>query len=390
MSLSRYSVHFSGVLMATLSGFAALFGWSVVTQLLKQEEKEEPNYRKVFRRAGALGFAGYMFPPRFVRKLLNSHGPQARGMVPGNQVRIRNLENALPPHGEPVVHSVAVDLGKARRSHGGRSREHVHVALRREAHLFVHGIRRSLGAQKQMPRSLTPEEIVGDAYSMRFVCGSLAVFVAGLECAVAFFPGTSYLVATHGAVLGTTWASRAKQKRADAFHAVALMSALAVEFFVIMANTNFSLNYFASMLVALHMLWFLVWSGAQKKGESGESMKWGCARALETALEMGTIIGCAIVDCSLAPHVGFVTLQPGEILAPTFLGALAVTCALPFLRLRAHHHDVLSVTLLLSVLLTLYASLATVQAWYVQCAYLWSLLGFVLLHCAASFCFVKI
>ena len=69
MSLSRYSVHFSGVLMATLSGFAALFGWSVVTQLLKQEEKEEPNYRKVFRRAGALGFAGYMFPPRFVRNL---------------------------------------------------------------------------------------------------------------------------------------------------------------------------------------------------------------------------------------------------------------------------------------------------------------------------------
>ena len=97
---------------------------------------------------------------------------------------------------------------------------------------------------------------------MVFLCGSLAVAVTGIECAIAFMPqSAAFLVATHGAVLGTTFARRASApERADKFHAFALMCALAAEFFVIMFNTNMLLNYWSSFLVAAHMLYFFVWA----------------------------------------------------------------------------------------------------------------------------------
>ena len=229
-----------------------------------------------------------------------------------------------------------------------------------------------------------------DELSMRFVCGSLAMGAAGLCCALAFLsqtPPSSFLVATHGAVLGTTLAPRAEWKRADTFHALALMAAVAVEFFVFTYNPNMTLNFVTSVVVVAHMAWFFVWSMAQRHGREEVSLKqetlkvaYTLRELCEVVLETAAIAGCAIVDCVLAPTLGFVQLAPFETTAPTFVCALALSRALPHLRWSAEHHDSLAVSGPVSIVLVVYAICTTISGWYVQCAYAWSLFGLVITH----------
>lgn len=221
---------------------------------------------------------------------------------------------------------------------------------------------------------------------MVFLCGSLAVAVTGIECAIAFMPqSAAFLVATHGAVLGTTFARRASApERADKFHAFALMCALAAEFFVIMFNTNMLLNYWSSFLVAAHMLYFFVWAPDPLVKKERDTFAWEFANACEFSLELAAIAACVAVDLALAPNVGVVQLQPGETLAPTFVGVFFLTRTLPFLRLNSRRRDSIPVSALVALLELGCALFATLSGFYVQCAYLWTLLGFVAAHFALS------
>jgi hypothetical protein len=231
--------------------------------------------------------------------------------------------------------------------------------------------------------------LLGDELSMKYVCGSLALAAVGVEITIAFFQQTSsYLVASHGGVLGATLAPRDAWSRADTFHSVSLMCAVAVEFFVMMFNPNMRLNFFASLLAVVHMAYFFMWSRGVKpplKKEKDEGIRWKCTDAAEMALETSTFLGCAIVDCVLAPNVGFVALKsPEETLAFTLAGTLVLARVLPHLRLKSHHPDFVAVSFFTAALLLAYAIYTTVVGWYVQCAYLWSLFGFVLVHFGIS------
>lgn len=223
-----------------------------------------------------------------------------------------------------------------------------------------------------------------DATAARFASRSLAAGAFAVCCVEAFVSqSNTFLVATHGAVLGAAFAGRP----AELAHVVALMGAVALEWIVFQANVDFAFNFINSLIVTAHLFFAFMWrfSAPQyahetKRRGMRERLRW----MTDAAVQVAVPLMCAFVDAVLAPHVGFFALKPGETTAFTFVVAATVARALPHLHLCHHQTDHFLVTAFVAIIVLACAVVETVQRWYVQCVFAWIALAIVLAHAFVS------
>ena len=265
----------------------------------------------------------------------------------------------------------------------------------------------------------------GSVELMALASCALSAACFAVCCACAFAQqSNAFVVSTHGAVLGVSFASiegwhgaAEREARGALLRAQVLVLALFVEFFVIGANPNATLNFVNSLLVMTHMAWFVVWIGAQsaraeherrraahaapepepaptdddlsdaRQLEARAWARWRCVCGvdLDAVLKHVALLGPSLVDGLLAPNVGPVALRPLETTAPTLLGALAFARALPYMHFSTRHHDYVPSTLVVLAVLIGFGVYTAVAQWYVQTAYLWSLVALVASHFSFSF-----
>ena len=271
---------------------------------------------------------------------------------------------------------------------------------------------------------------LGDANVVVFVGCALALGVAIFSFAESFFPTKSYVLATNGAVIGTSfavpsaWAAPTQKHtvlRGGMYRIAALLTAFTVETFTIERNTFFALNIFGSILNCAHFVFFVMWAAieamrsasvaaevaAQPRLRGGalaavvavsatahdsdpdETVAKACARwrccmgfDLETALKLALgVFGAAAVDVWGAPYLG-----PGGMPGmyqrniASFMGAMVFCRFMPLMRFDSHHADYVVVTLIAcAVIGTGLGWCISVESWP-QVAYLSSLLAFIAVH----------